>query len=60
MNKFLWKSKYSIERISLKIIKLSCHLSFNETCLNNNLLPTYTNIYIHEFALDTSARSYQT
>ena len=23
-----------IERISLKIVNLSCHLSFNETCLN--------------------------
>ena len=34
-----------IERISLKIVNLSCHLSFNETCFNNSLLPTYTNIY---------------
>ena len=34
-----------IERISLEIVNLSCHLSFNETCSNSNLLPTYTNIY---------------
>ena len=37
-----------IERISLKIVHLSCHLSFNETCLDNSLLPQYTNIYIYK------------
>ena len=30
-----------IERISLKIVNLSCHLSFNETCLN-----IYVHVYI--------------
>ena len=33
-----------IELISLKIVN---HLLFNETCLNNNLLPTYTNVHIY-------------
>ena len=34
-----------VEKIQDKKIKLISHLSFNETCLINNLLPTYTNIY---------------
>ena len=37
-----------VEKISVKIDKYKCHLLYNETCLNNNLLPKYTNIiYIY-------------
>ena len=43
--------KDKIERISLKTVNLSCHLSFKETCLNNSLLPTYTNIYMYILSL---------
>ena len=38
-----------IERLQNKIIKLKCNLQFNETCIINKLLPTYTNIYIYKF-----------
>jgi len=40
----------NLERCSLKIVNYKCHLSFNETCINNNLLPTYTNVKIHDDA----------
>jgi len=36
-----------IENISVKIVKLEENQSFNETCIINKLLPTYTNIYIY-------------
>jgi len=36
-----------LERIKVKLIKTTCHLKFNEVCLCNRLLPTYTNIYIY-------------
>ena len=36
-----------LEKCKLKNIKEKSHLVFNETCLNNNLLPVYTNIYIY-------------
>lgn len=39
-----------LEKIKLKIIKMACHLKFNETCINNSLLPTYTNIKLHDEA----------
>ena len=32
-----------IERLQNKIIKLKCHLQFNETCIINKILPTFTN-----------------
>jgi len=32
----------NIEKLKHKIIRLQCHRSFNETCLLNGLLPTYT------------------
>ena len=42
------KNKFrKLERISLKIAAVKSHLMFNETCLNNNLLPKYTNIYVY-------------
>ena len=39
-----------LERCSIKLVKVSAHLRFNETCLNNRLLPTYTNIQLHDDA----------
>jgi len=33
-----------IERTRIKLIKIKCHLSFNETCIINKLLPTYINV----------------
>ena len=40
----------NLERIQEKIVKTKCHLSFNETCVINKLLPTYTNIKTHDDA----------
>ena len=34
------------EKNKLKLTILIAHRLFNETCINNNLLPIYTNIYI--------------
>ena len=41
-----------IERLQNKIIKLqfNCHLQFNETCIVNKMLPTYTNVNLHDDA----------
>ena len=36
-----------VENSLVNIVKISSHLCFNETCVNNNILPTYTNIYIY-------------
>ena len=36
-----------IESINRKLINGKAALSFNEHCHNNNLLPSYTNIYIY-------------
>ena len=38
-----------IEKKSIKFIEVSSHRAFNECCLNNNLLPNYTNIYIYMY-----------
>ena len=40
--KFIQLKKYKLKNLKAKI-----HLVFNETCLNNNLLPVYTNMYIY-------------
>lgn len=38
------KSKFRhLEKISIKLIKTINHRLYNETCINNALLPTYTN-----------------
>jgi len=42
-----------VEKLRMKIIKLQCHRSFNETCLINRLLPTYTNVRLHDEAATT-------
>jgi len=45
----------NIEKLKLKIIRLECHRSFNETCLLNGLLPTYTNVRLHDEVAHTEA-----
>ena len=37
-----------LEKNSIKLLNAKAHRLFNETCLNNNLLPTYTNIRLHD------------
>ena len=45
------KLKYrKLEKIKLKLVKIRSHLSFNETCIINQLLPTYTNVRLHDDA----------
>ena len=39
-----------LEKYKLKNLKAESHLVFNETCLNNNLLPVYTNVRLHDDA----------
>ena len=41
-----------LEKLQLKLVCLVSHRTFNETCLNNDLLPTYTNIYIYVLVMD--------
>ena len=36
-----------VEKSALKICLRNSHLSFDETCLNDKLLPTFTNIYVY-------------
>ena len=36
-----------VEKKSIKLIETKSHRAFNECCLNNNLLPNYTNICIY-------------
>ena len=35
------------ERNAKKLLTAHSHRKFNETCLNNNLLPNYSNIYVY-------------
>ena len=37
----------NLERNTLKLERNKFHLMFNETCYNNNILPTYTNIFLN-------------
>ena len=39
-----------LERNSIKLVTMKSHLRFNETCLNNELLPKYTNIRMKDNA----------
>ena len=39
-----------LEKCSFKLIKLKCGILFNHTCLNENLLPIYSNIKLHDKA----------
>ena len=43
-----------IERLAKKVINAKNALAFNQTCLNNNLLPKYTKIRLHDAALQDS------
>ena len=43
-----------IEKLSKKVINAKNTLAFNQTCLNNNLLPKYTKIRLHDAALQDS------
>ena len=36
----------TFERCSFKLCKQKTHVLFNETCLREDILPKYTNIYI--------------
>ena len=36
-----------LEKTTIKLLEIKLHRLFNETCLNNDLLPIYTNIYIY-------------
>jgi len=45
-----------LEKEKNRLIRINGHISFNETCLINKLLPTYTNIYIQKVGIDTSSR----
>ena len=38
------------ERLALKLINERCHLEFNLSCIQHNLLPVYTNIKLHDKA----------
>lgn len=42
-----------LEKTALKIVKNESHRKFNECCLINDLLPTYTNIKTHDEAAKT-------
>ena len=47
----LLKREYRrIEKQKLRIVKLKSHLSFNETCIINNMLQTYTNVKLQDDA----------
>lgn len=37
----------NIESLNKKIINAKLSVLFNKTCISNNLLPSYTNIYIY-------------
>ena len=45
-----------LEKNSIKLTNVKAHRLFNETCLNNALLPTYTNVRLHDDA--TRAESF--
>jgi len=40
----------NLEKKSKKLISLKSHLNFNIICLNENLLPKYTNFKLHDAA----------
>ena len=41
------KSVRELEKVSTKVIKSKCSLLFNSTCLKEDILPSYSNIYIY-------------
>ena len=53
IHKFLPETKRLIrklERILIKLFRQNVSLSFNQTCLNERLLPNYIYIYIYIYA----------
>ena len=49
------KSVRDLEKLSTKISKLQCSLLFNNTCLREGILPTYSNGYfLHFFSVKCS------
>ena len=38
---------HELEKLHLKLVSLKSHRTFNETCLSNDLLLAYKNIYIY-------------
>ena len=45
----------NIEHLAVKMAETKSHRAFNECCLINNLLPTYTNISLHDEAARTES-----
>ena len=39
-----------LENVSIKLLEHKIHRLFNETCVNNDLLPNYTNVNLHDQA----------
>ena len=47
-NMFEYKKVFrEIEKPSKKCVHLKCDIDFNETCLNNGVIPKYCHIYIY-------------
>ena len=46
---YIKKQLRKIENLELKLANARVAIVFNKTCLNENLLPTFTNIYIYSF-----------
>ena len=44
------KSVRALEKVSTKLIKQKCSLLFNSVCLKEDILPTYSNIKLHNQA----------
>ena len=42
------KSVRDLEKLSTKISKLQCSLLFNNTCLREGILPTYSNLLVRK------------
>ena len=41
------KNVRDLEKVSIKLCKTKCSKLFNSTCLKENILPKFTNIYIY-------------
>ena len=49
------KSIRKLEKTTKKVVETESALVFNQTCLKENLLPTYTNIYICIYIRDVQS-----
>ena len=52
---FLTEWKFHHKEKTLKRVSFESHWKFNDSCLINDLLPTYTNAYIYMFTRDFSS-----